>query len=148
MRVDGLPNPQNCFQIHSQQGNFGLIAWFRFLNKSTNTNAILKSYYWLRIGQDQKWHPFNPDPTSMEHWLQARDTNNVCLNLPEAYPPNTAAVRYVVFCGKVPWQRKGDEKPPLWLKAKFEMAEGWPQAATVELKWVPHLPLSLSSFRM
>lgn len=146
MQVDAV-TAENLFEIHSQDGAFAVVAWVRILNRSSNTNAVLNGRYWLRVEGLRDWQPFSPETGPIEGWLRDRlkESPDAYLRLPEVYPPNTARVRCVAFCGRIAWQRQGDEKPRIWLKARFEMSEGSPRVAEVPLKWSSTLPSQLSA---
>lgn len=147
MQVDAVSTAENLFQIHSQDGAFAAVAWVRILNRSSNTNAALNGRYWLRVEGLRDWQPFSPEIGPIEGWLRDRlkESPDAYLRLPEVYPPNTARVRCVAFCGRIAWQRQGDEKPRIWLKVRFEMSEGSPRVAEVPLKWSGTLPSQLSA---
>ena len=151
MLVEGLPDEKNCFMIHSQQGACGVVAAFRFVNKSGNANTVLRGRYQLRIGENQVWHRVeNPTLNELKNWLNdlEKQTPGIILNPPEVYPPYTARAQYVGFRGSISWNRTGDEKPPIWLKAEFEMADGESQIVIVELKWSGNWPLQLPTHRL
>ncbi len=145
MRVDALTDDGNCIVPVSQQGNFYVMVQFRFLNKSDTANTILKSRYWLRIGQSTRYYDVNlrVQDASLQPWLMDRimEGKDILLDLPEVYPPHTARIRCVVFSGSIPWQRQGNEQPDAWLRSEFEMADGGSKRAEAKLTWCGNLPI-------
>lgn len=147
MQVDGVDNGSNCILPISQDGALEVVACFRFYNRSLHANAVLGAQYSLRIeGQERQYqiqdlHLSESSRGQINEWK--KETPDLLLGMPEVYPASTARAKYVTFTGRVPWRRQGNEKPRVWLKAQFEMAEGGSEAAEVELKWPGNLPTSL-----
>ena len=138
MQVDGISGDGNCLMRVSLDGAFYVFARFRFLNKSHQTNVVLNSHYSLQINGHATWYPVTPTitPDDLENGVQEQRKKNpsLFLSTPEVYLPNTAHTRCVAFCCTVPLRVDGTAPPEGRLKARFELAEGGPEEAIVDLK--------------
>lgn len=142
IRVSAVTDRENIFQINSQEGAFSVVVWFRFINRSSIANTVLGSEYWVRVNGTGRWHNFKPNFDVIKGWLndQLPATGHLYLKVPEVCEPYTAKVRYVAVSGKIPWQRIDNEKPCVYLRACFQMADGSAETVEVELKWDGKLP--------
>ncbi len=149
MEINGVPGDESYLWRVSLDGAFQVFARFRLLNRSHQTNAVLNSRYWLRVEGNPTWYPVSPTvtPDDLEGFVRQRREKDpdVFLKMPEVYPGNTAHTRYVVFCCKVPLQIEG-VPPGGRLRVQFDLAEGGPEKAEVELKSSGKAPLKLERF--